>query len=206
MTSDHSMRPRSPRRWCWVSEDSEFTGGLLAPVKVNRSELLGRFLVGPLALLWLAVVLVFYVLYQPNIVEGNSMYPALRDRDRVLVTHGLDQPRHGQIVVFDILNTRTGRTERLIKRIIALPGDSIDVERGIATVNGAIENTASVITDPRDIGLRKPYVVPDGTVFVMGDNRPVSLDSRQLGPIRLTAIEGEVAWIWAPIHRIGPVR
>lgn len=189
-----------------MSEDPEYTGGLLALAKVNRSELMGRFLVGPLALLWLAVVFVFYVLYQPNIVEGNSMYPALRDHDRVLVTRGIDQPRHGQIVVFDLLNTRTGRTERLIKRIIALPGESIDVDRGVATVNGVIENTTSVITDPRDIGLKEPYVVPDGTVFVMGDNRPVSLDSRQLGPIRLTAIEGEVAWVWAPIHRIGPVR
>jgi len=201
-----STPSRSPVHWSPVTEDFEVTPSVLAPASSDRGRTLGRFLVGPLALLSLAIVLVFYILYVPNVVDGDSMFPALHDQDRVLVTRGIEDPVRGQVVIFDLLNTRTGQTERLIKRIVALPGDTVAVEAGVATINGAMESTASLITDPRDMGIRGSYVVPEDTVFVMGDNRPASLDSRQIGPVRLSAIEGEVKWIWAPINRIRPIR
>lgn len=188
-----------------MSDDLDLGPSVLAPLPPDRSLWLGRVLLGPLTILSLAIILIFYVLYTPNLVDGDSMYPTLHNSDRVLVTKGVDRPEYDQVVVLDVLNPRTGETERLIKRIIALPGDTVAVEAGVATVNGRPEPSGRFITDPRDMGIRGSYVVPPDTVFVMGDNRPVSLDSRQLGPIRLSAIEGRVAWIWAPINRVGKV-
>ncbi len=206
MTSGPSTRWLSLEPWSAVSDVVSPGPAAGSRRALGRGEFLGRILVGPLALLSLAVVLVFYVWFESSVVEGDSMYPTLRDQDRVLCTRRFDAPRRGQVVIFDLLDSRTGETERLIKRVIALPGDTIAVEQGIASVNGVTEDVTHRITDPRDVGIRGAYVVPPGTVFVLGDNRPVSLDSRQLGPIRLRAIEGEVTWVWAPIHRAGRVR
>lgn len=185
-----------------VSDDLHIGPSVLAPVKIDRSDQLGRYVVGPLALMLLVVVLVFYVFFSAHVVDGDSMLPVLANGDRLLATHGYDVPRRGDIIVFTLLDESTGKPEGLIKRVIALPGDTIEVRKGQAVVNGVPEPPRGLIIDPNDPAETELYTVPEGTLYVLGDNRPISIDSRQLGPIRLSAIRGRVEWIWSPINRL----
>ncbi len=127
-------------------------------------------------------------------IEGQSMEPNLHEGEYVLidkVSYLLHPPERGDIIVF----TQPGRPD-LIKRIIGLPGDTIEARAGQVYVNGtAIEEpylkqpTANVVA----------RVVEPGHYFVMGDNRGNSSDSRVIGAIAASSIVGR-AWIvyWPP--------
>jgi signal peptidase I len=100
---------------------------------------------------------------------------------------------------------RNGQPIRLIKRVVALPGDTVEVIGDSAWVNGRLSDaapTASVGTKSYRIG---PMTVPDGTVYVLGDNRPVSLDSRGIGFVPLATIDGKAVAIIFPPFRIGGI-
>lgn len=158
----------------------------------------------PLLVILFAILIVFYVLFTTLRVDGASMEPSLANGDRLLVTHGVDSLETGDVIVFSAVSRSRGR-EDLIKRVIALPGDQISVTDGIATVNGVIESTPDPIPDPTEALEVHEFTVPDDTVFVLGDNRPVSLDSRILGPIPQGAITGEAVWVFAPPSHFGRV-
>jgi len=88
------------------------------------------------------------------------------------------EPEPGDIVVFD---DPTGETPALIKRVVAVPGQTIDIRDGIVMVDGVVLDEPYVYskaTDPGGVGL--PYTVGPGEVWLMGDNRPNSKDSRWL--------------------------
>lgn len=174
-------------------------------VRKGRGELVGRIVIGPLAALLLFVMLVFYVFFTAHAVEGDSMVPGLRQGDRTLVTKGYEVPARGDVIIFASVNEH-GASEDLVKRVVAIPGDSVSVQGGVATVNGRAEDTRGYIPDPADPVVVSDVTVPEGHVFVLGDNRPVSLDSRRIGFIPMTAVSGAARFIWAPIGRIGVVR
>lgn len=172
---------------------------------LRSGDALARSLIVPLILLLVLILLIFYVLFTSNTTAGDSMLPTLHDGDRTLVTRGYGIPRRGDVIVF-VARTEHGQQERLVKRIVAIPGDTVSVRGGVAIVNGRAEDRTRIVPDPEDPVVIDGAVVPPGHVFVLGDNRLISLDSRRLGFIPLSNVIGAVRFVWAPLWRIGPVR
>jgi signal peptidase I len=189
-----------------VESDDLYTGPtLLAPGSSDTGRNLAKRLLIPLALLFFVILVVFYVLFTSIRVQGESMEPTLRDGDRLLITKGYDTPARGDVVVFATLDTRN-REEDLVKRVIAVQGDVVEVRQGIALVNGAVEPTRGLLTSPYDPTYVEPFTVPPGSVYVMGDNRPIALDSRSLGPVPVNSVKGEAVYVYAPIGRARSLR
>jgi len=89
----------------------------------------------------------------------------------------------------------------LIKRVVGLPGDEISVQDGVLFVNGERQEEPYVNNRSPDTSSFGPAAVPEGKVFVMGDNRADSLDSRFIGPVLFENIEGEAFMLfWPPGH------
>ena len=137
-------------------------------------------------------------------VEGSSMYGTLHNSEFVLVNklaYTRSEPRHGDIIVF---NYPEDPSEQFVKRIIALPGDSIEIRQGSVYVNGEqliepyINRGAQLagIADRDELSFR---TVPAESYFVMGDNRRGSRDSREWGFLQRKYIVGKV-WLayWPP--------
>jgi signal peptidase I len=169
----------------------------------RAANLLAQRLLGPLAILLALVLLVFYVLFAHSRVAGPSMLPTLRDGDYILVTKGLSQPRRGDVVVLD--TTEAGRPTEVVKRIVAVAGDRVHIAGDFALVNGAPEQFPHMVFGSSLPWPVQDLTVPRGTVFVLGDNRPVSYDSRYLGPLSVAQIQGRVVAVYAPVGRIGLV-
>lgn len=143
------------------------------------------------------------------VVDGQSMATTLDTGDRVFVnklSYRLHDPNRGDVVV---LHQITGATERdLIKRVIALPGETIEMTGCIVRITEAGSETAQILDEPylddtdRIAGSCGPdvtsQVVPDDSVFVMGDNRGGSQDSRSLGPIHEDDLVGRAFVVFWP--------
>lgn len=127
-------------------------------------------------------------------VDGNSMYPGLLSGEKVIVSGVFYEPDYGDIVAIGRADSENGS---LIKRIVGLPGDEINIDFNshIVTVNGYIvpENyeVNAALSEKGD--LTYPVHVPENCVFVLGDNRDDSLDSRfsEIGFIQLDEIVGK---------------
>ena len=151
---------------------------------------------------------VFLVFFRASLVRGSSMEPTLRDGDCILVrTAGYDDPRRGDIVA---IKARDREDKHLVKRIIALAGDTvhIDFEAGIVFVNGQRLEEPYAAEPTRLSGeLTFPVTVPPGCCFVLGDNRNHSQDSRSaaLGFVPLEDLEGKAVFRFAPLSRFGPI-
>lgn len=135
-----------------------------------------------------AALLVRAFVLQQFAVSGYSMISTLHDGDRVLVnklSYRLHDPRRGDVVVLKTLENASERD--LIKRVVALPGETVEYRSCVLYIDG--REVVEPYLDPAVVtstSCGQPYapnVVPDDTVFVMGDNRPGSKDSRSLGPI-----------------------
>lgn len=145
------------------------------------------------------LITVLYVTHDFAKVDGDSMEPALRSGDRVLITKGYDTPRRGDIISFRA--TISGAPDVLIKRVVAIPGDSVEILGDRAVVNGEVSPfDAGTLVGSEDLRIA-PFTVPEGTVYVLGDNRAVSLDSRFIGPVKIASIRGAVTWIISPVTR-----
>jgi signal peptidase I len=153
-----------------------------------------------LALILRQYVLAFFV------VDGSSMLPTLKDGQMVAVNklaYRIGSLKHGDVAVFEAKKTAIGPTEKrvLIKRIIALPGDTIAISAGKVLLNGEElrEDYTDVLIDT-DMEL---LLIEEGQVFVMGDNRNPrgSWDSREFGPIPMDSIMGKAFLIIYPIPK-----
>jgi len=156
-----------------------------------------------------AVILTAFIITfiaQSFIVEGTSMMPTLENNQRLLVdklTYRFRDPQHGDIVVFRYpMNPK----EEFIKRIIAVPGDTVAIIDGRLFVNGQLIEE-DYIADKTIRGFN-PQVVPEGHYFVLGDNRNNSLDSRdpRVGFVPRKNIIGRAIWSYWPLDRIGIFR
>jgi signal peptidase I len=146
-----------------------------------------------------AVVIALFInlfLAQATQVLGQSMEPTLHSSQRVViekVTYRFHGPRRGDVVVINA----SGQSEMLIKRVVGLPGETIEVKDGHVYVNGArLEESWTMKPGGGHYG---PRTVPPLHVFVLGDNRGASNDSRNFGPVPIEEIVGH-AWVsyWPP--------
>ena len=138
------------------------------------------------------------------VVEGESMYSTLDSNDRVFVnklSYRLHDPNRGDVVV---LHQVTGASERdLIKRVIGLPGETVEVRNCAVLIDGRVLNEPYLdpaVVTPTDCGgdYVLDGVVPDDHVFVMGDNRGGSQDSRVIGPISEDDLVGRAFVVFWP--------
>ena len=151
-----------------------------------------------------AVVLVFTFLFRTVMVDGDSMNPTLEDCNSLLISRLFYTPSFGDIVVITQPNSE-GKT--LIKRVIATGGQTLelDLEHNAVYVDGKEMNN-SFILEPMftTYDLSGPVTIPEGYVFVMGDNRNHSLDSRStgVGMIREEYIMGRVFFSLLPFGSV----
>lgn len=174
-----------------------------APSLARRlSERIAFAFVLMLLVAFLGLVVVLYVTHTTAKVEGDSMKPGLLSEDILLVTKSYDHPLRGDVVVINAPKHPTLKPgTQIVKRVIAVPGDQIKVVEGVAFVNGKRESgDYSVEFSPADIGMPLT-TVPEGSIVVLGDNRPVSEDSRIFGPVSLDLVIGRVVAVIAPINR-----
>jgi signal peptidase I len=132
------------------------------------------------------------------IVEGSSMEPNFHTGQMLIVSrlsYKLSSPKRGDVIVFQYPDNPV---DDYIKRVIGVPGDTVEIEDGRVYINGQVVNEpylSNVIPDSQ----RGKWTVPEGSYFVMGDNRPHSSDSRSWGMLSGDLIIGK-AWIsyWPP--------
>lgn len=135
------------------------------------------------------MVMVHLFVIQVSIVRGNSMEPALHDGDRLVVdrvSHSLGELHRGDVVV---LRYPRNPAVDFVKRIVALPGDRVAMERGVLLVNDRIADDFERIRDSHDFA---EQTVPAEHFFVLGDNRPISCDSREFGLVPQALLKGRV--------------
>jgi signal peptidase I len=155
-------------------------------------------------------------LFQAFYIPSSSMEPALEIGDRVLVnkvSYDIGDVRRGHIVVFERPeNWTTGDIEDLIKRVVALPGDTISAENGVVIVNGEALDEEYLTADNRNLTRFEPAsgCVPQCTlgpneIFVLGDNRENSSASNVYGPIDFGAVVGRAfIRVW-PLSEFGGI-
>lgn len=163
-------------------------------------------------------------------VNMSSMRDTLHEGDQLVMNklaYRFSEPKRGDIVIFlkdepsdtflkrftiyltDVGNKlhREYRRNRLIKRVIGLPGDTIEIRDNVLYLNGEEQNEPYARLDP-DAGIvlngeLEKITVPEGKIFVMGDNRGGSLDSRSFGFVDETWVEGEAVFRLTPFSQIG---
>jgi signal peptidase I len=121
-------------------------------------------------------------------VASDSMAPTLRPGDRVLVEHATGQLRPGDLLV---LEDPTG-SGALVKRLVARGGDRVAIEDGVLVINNVAVGEPYVDHDRVDGMHVGPVTVPAGLLYVLGDNRDDSVDSREFGPVRPESVTGRV--------------
>lgn len=164
---------------------------------------------GPLGFLLVALAAVFLVfgfvrpfVAEPFGITTDSMDPTLRAGDSVLAAkfaYRLAEPRRGDVVLFEAPNDGAPT----IKRVVGIPGDTVAVRDGVLFVNGEKRWEGYVdygLTDSTFLG---PTDVPEGHVYLMGDNRANSLDSRSYGPVPEADLLGRVPLRLWPLDRAG---
>ena len=149
----------------------------------------------------LAIFLLFQFTLQNSIVDGTSMEPNLMNADRLLVSkvsYAFGEPERGDIIVFPS-PYEDGR--EFIKRIIGMPGETVQIINGGVRINGQlIEEPYLVNHDSRDY---PATAIPAGQYFVLGDNRPVSLDSRQGWTVSREDVHGKAWVVFWPLGSFG---
>ena len=155
------------------------------------------------------LALLFVFVGKPFTVSGQSMYPTLHNSDRMFMS------KLGDIHRFDVVVLHApDQDKEYIKRVIGMPGDTIEVKDGKLYINGQVVdqpfinkeilvNKTVYIDDFTLQELTGESKVPEGKYFVMGDNRGVSRDSRMIGFIERSAIEGKAVFTIWPFNRIG---
>ena len=152
---------------------------------------------------------VYFFLGRPFTVSGASMYPTLHNGDRMVLS------KVGDIHRFDVVILKApDENVEYIKRVIGMPGDTIEMKSGVLYINGkkvdqpfinteALAKQTVFMDDFTLESLTGESKVPEGKYFVLGDNRGVSKDSRMIGFIDRSAIEGKAVFTIWPFGRIG---
>src|SRR5579863_8447072 len=148
-------------------------------------------------------VLIIVFLYQPVQVLGTSMAPLLSDQERIFINkfvYRFEPIHRGDVVVFWY---PLDRTKSFIKRVIALPGETVEIRQGILSVNGQIIPEPYVPPQYEDVSDFGPVRVPKESYFVMGDHRISSNDSRVFGPVASRFIYGRAVFAYWPVDHFG---
>jgi len=147
----------------------------------------------------IALLVNVFVAEAVAIEDGPSMQPNLYRGDRMLtekLSYHFHSPQRGDVVVVD----RPGNQKTLVKRVIAVAGETIEVRGGHAWVNGQLldEPWVERFGGPG----YGPEVVPEHQVFILGDNRTVSHDSRAIGPVPVDSVRGHVVLVYWPPDQV----
>ena len=152
-----------------------------------------------------ASVVIITFLYQPVRVEGTSMLPRLEDHDRVFINkfvYHIASIHRDDIVVF---HYPRDPEKSYIKRVIAVPGDRLRIDRGEVYLNGKLLPEPYVPQKYRDTRSMPEIVLPEDEYFVMGDHRSISSDSREFGPVDRDLIYGKAVFVYWPTKDAGVV-
>ena len=150
----------------------------------------------------LALVIIVF-LYQPVKVEGTSMAPLLSDQERIFINkfvYRFEPIQRGDVVVFWY---PLDRTKSFIKRVVGLPGETVEIRQGAVYVNGKVVPEPYVPPQYEDLSDFGPVRVPRDSYFVMGDHRISSNDSRVFGPVASRFIYGRAVFAYWPVDHFG---
>jgi signal peptidase I len=202
-TVDHETSdPPAPEGATGGEKTSRRAGGLGCAVEVIET----------LVLTLVIFLVIQNFVAQPFQVKGSSMERTFVESDYVLVdrlTPRWSPYARGQVVVFQPPVTVTDRTEPFIKRVIGIAGDTVEVRDGQVFVNGValdepyLFHDAAGAAEPTIAGDQSRWVVPEGDLFVMGDHRQVSEDSRVFGPIPVSSLIGRGVIRYWPLSELG---
>ncbi|HYK87615.1 MAG TPA: signal peptidase I [Acidobacteriota bacterium] len=151
-----------------------------------------------------AIFIVIFVI-QPVKVEGTSMQPRLVDQERIFVNrfiYRFTDIHRGDVVVFWYPRDKS---KSFIKRVLALPGDEIEIRYGAVYVNGSRVQEPYLKPEYRDHESFRRITVPADQYFVLGDHRNSSNDSRNWGFVPRDLIYGKAIFSYWPMSRVGPV-
>lgn len=156
-----------------------------------------RFVLDILETIVLAVILYFGInsISARVRVDGFSMNPTLQNGEYVLVSrlaYKLNIPQRGDIIVFGI---PVNQKQDLIKRVIGLPGETVSIQENVVKINGVPLEEPYVAQAPLYSG---EWVIPEGQLFVLGDNRNASSDSHQWGLLPIDNVIGKALIIYWP--------
>ncbi|MGD0299831.1 MAG: signal peptidase I [Bryobacteraceae bacterium] len=155
----------------------------------------------------LAVIVILF-LYQPVKVEGTSMMPTLDDQERIFINKFVYRLHFGKIDRADtvVFWFPGDPTKSYIKRVIAVPGDRVEVNQGAVIVNGQALVENYVPEEYRDQSSMTERTVPQDEYFVLGDHRSSSNDSRAWGMVPRRYIYGKAVFIYWPLDKMGVLR
>ena len=167
-------------------------------------ELTLRFFKSILLVVVLALIFRIFVI-QPFIVVGQSMEPNFHDRDYLLIdklTYRFSPPKRGEVIIF---HPKPSPDESYIKRIVGLPGETVEVKDGKVYINDR-EMDEKYIQNDNNTVLERNYAktkLASEEYFVFGDNRDHSSDSREIGSVPRVNIQGRVAIVLLPLRSLG---
>ena len=155
-------------------------------------------------------IVTYLFIMQPNQVKGASMEPTFQSGEYIFtskISYKFKVMQKGDVIIF---RSPKNPDIEYIKRVIGLPGDTVLVENNELFVNGKLipEDYISAKTNLWEGGFLKEGIqitVPEEFVFVMGDNRPRSSDSREFGPVDINSIIGQVFYRYFPANKMGPI-
>lgn len=161
----------------------------------------------------LAIILAFVItlFIKPTLVRGDSMLPTLHENDYLIINkigYKVGEPKNGDVIVFKSdLEQNDGTNKDLVKRIIGIEGDRIIIKDGKVYVNDKLLNE-TYLSQGMDTKGDIDLVIPQGKLFVLGDNREVSLDSRyeQVGLVDISDVEGKVLIRLYPFNDISLIK
>jgi signal peptidase I len=190
-----------------IAEESKAGGAVEepggAPVKTQRSAWL--LWLRDLGISAVAAFLIITFLYQPVRVEGISMMPRLEDQDRLFVNkfiYHFATIERGDVIVFRY--PRNPQTS-YIKRVVAIPGDRLRIDRGQVYVNDKPLSEPYVPEEYRDTRSFDEITIPADQYFVLGDHRSIAADSREFGAVKRDLIYGKAAFVYWPKQDVGVV-
>lgn len=196
------------------------------------SSSLGGWIMSILVAVVISLFIISNIISFTMIMEV-SMEPTLYENDRVLVNrigYMIGEPKRNDVVILNKVNDEkgilinmvnegkdiidnikfrfTGEIEKnnLIKRVVAIEGDIVDVRDGNLYINGIEEDNENIRGNTYAYDIEFPVEVPENKVFALGDNREFSLDSRHLGFIDLDQIKGKAVFKVLPIDRFGQIQ
>jgi len=140
-----------------------------------------------LVIFFCLMFLLFRFVIGVSFVNGQSMVPTLQDKQMVVFVRIVPEYK-----VDDIVSVKMPSGDYYVKRVVAVGGDTVDIKEGKFYVNGEERSDGFGETLEAENGVSFPYTVREGQVFVLGDNRSVSVDSRKFGAIIKKDVEGKI--------------
>lgn len=166
-----------------------------------------------LAIAVLVAILIRAFVVETFQVHGTSMEPTLWNGERLLVNkfeYRFSKPKIGQIIIFHppigVCAEVPPNPPDFVKRVIALGGETVYMRNGEVYVDGKLQSEPYLPAPWRDQANTTPVHVPVGDVWVLGDHRVVSLDSRCYGPVPISRIVGRVMLVWWPLNAVHIIR